>query len=154
MGGFTGWVLGPCTIVTGHDGPGAHHEGSPSPTPLTGRPPNTHPGWGVTVGVPAWRALSDRASSDTAGAPAGSRPKGNRSDSESASGDDADGDVDTCAPLLRPVHVLQVDEQGRFVGDEGGRRPVRRGGAQVTAVMLSTTDSDPTNPGQQRDTQL
>lgn len=52
-------------------------------------------------------------------------------------------------PCLGPIDVLQIDEQRRFVSDQGGGRAVGGGGTEMAAVVFLTTDRDGTDPGEQ-----
>src|SRR5205807_8527163 len=71
---------------------------------------------------------------------------------EPADGDGADRGVDTPPPVLSPVHVLQVDEQGQLVDDKRDAAAVGGDGQRVAAVTFQAAQGYRTDQCQQDDT--
>src|SRR5512143_2391869 len=78
-------------------------------------------------------------------------PEGRGCEVHPADRDKADRGVYAFAAVVRPVHVLEVEQQRELVDDQGGATAVRRGGYRMPPVTLLPAQRDPTDTGQQGD---
>jgi len=81
-------------------------------------------------------------------------PQGCPGEGQSADRDHPDGEVDAGASLLGPVHVLEVQQQCGFVGDQSRRRTEGQCGRRVPVVLLLAANGDRPDAGQQRDAEV
>jgi len=129
-------------VATGVARAGAGRTGGPSRS--------THDGASVPAEVD-WNRLIRRATVGAHGRRWATAVPGQR---QSTDGDDPDRQIDAGATLCGAVHVLQVQQQSRLVGDQRCCRTEGRCGHRMSLVYFPSSDSDGSHPGQQGDTKI